>query len=151
MQLTTTVATSAAAALATKGLAALRQAWATTRSALGGHEDPHAWRTVTVNRPIEEVEDAIPEPLANLHPQVEVVTRPAPGERGTEISARVYAATPGADGPDAATVRRALREVKQLLEVGWVTHPDANTTAEPTALNAPVRTAVAVSRQEGRR
>lgn len=49
------------------------------------------WHVVTVNRPPEEVssEGRLPDPLAELGDKIEVQTRPAPGDRGTELAARL--------------------------------------------------------------
>jgi hypothetical protein len=81
---------------------------------------------------------------------VEVGTQPAPGDKGTELRARWR------DGADLSEVKEpvqelrvALREAKQLLEVGWVLEPDRNTTNEDTALNAPLRKAIKAARGEG--
>ena len=111
--------------------------------------DLHQWRVVSVNRAPEQV-DGAPEPLAALGDAVEVQTSPAPGDKGTELRARWR---PGADVPSDAdplqVLRSALRQSKQLLEVGWVLEPDRNTTTQETVLNAPLRRAVKASRGEG--
>jgi hypothetical protein len=101
---------------------------------------------LTVFRPMEEITAAggLPEPLARLGDAVAVDLRSAPGDRGTEISVRALTA----DVDDRA-VRRALRESRSLLEIGYVLHPDAPATTEPTPLNKPLRAATRHGREEG--
>jgi hypothetical protein len=101
---------------------------------------------LTVFRPMAEITSAgtLPQPLARLGDAVEVNLRPAPGDRGTEISVRALTA----DVDDRA-VRRALRESRSLLEVGYVLHPDAPATTEPTPLNKPLRAATRHGREGG--
>jgi hypothetical protein len=90
------------------------------------------WLVVTVLLPPEQVEAAgPPQPLAELGDRVEVRVTPAPGDKGTELAARLRAATGGsgnggnssrdeAGAPSVADLRSALRRAKQLLEVGEV-------------------------------
>lgn len=120
--------------------------------AAGGRTDPDRWRGVTVYRTREEVGNDLPEPLARLGDAIEVRIETAPGDRGTEIYARLTGDGSGKldDMDPLHAVRIALREAKQLLEVGYVLEPDRNTTSEPTALNAPLRKATANARGEGR-
>ncbi|MEH3076007.1 MAG: hypothetical protein PGN11_04925 [Quadrisphaera sp.] len=82
---------------------------------------------MTVLRPPGEIDvDQLPAPLAALRGRIEVTVRPASQDRGTELSARLLDAPPGSrparlGGKDAeGDLRRALRETKQLLEVGEV-------------------------------
>jgi hypothetical protein len=77
------------------------------------------WRSVTINRSPQEVMPGgtLPGPLAALGDAVEVEVRPAPGGKGTELAARLRAAGP--TGP-----RSALRQAKQLIEVGEVLRVD---------------------------
>jgi hypothetical protein len=86
---------------------------------------------VTIDRPRDEVAaGAASGPLAALGDSVDVRTKEAPGGRGTELSARPLSAPPAtavgslarrATGADPRQdVRRALRETKQLLEVGEI-------------------------------
>ena len=113
-------------------------------------QDPRRWRAVTVNLSPDEVE--IPEPLIALGDAVEIRTRPAPGDKGTEIHARLTGdRSDGIDDKDALeTLRQALRESKHLLEFGWIHHANVNRTSEPTALNAPLREATEHAEGSGR-
>ena len=113
-------------------------------------QDPHRWRAVTVNLSPDRVE--IPAPLRDLGDAVEIRTRPAPGDKGTEIHARLTGdRSDGIDGKDALeTLRQALRESKQLLEFGWIHHANVNRTSEPTVLNAPLREATEHAEGSGR-
>lgn len=101
---------------------------------------------LTVFRPMAEITAAggLPEPLARLGDTVAVDLRPAPGDRGTEIAVR-----PLTGDADAGAIRRALRESRSLLEVGYVLHPDAPPTTEPTPLNKPLRAATEHGREGG--
>jgi hypothetical protein len=99
---------------------------------------------ITVNRPFDEVgEGPLPGPLAALGGGIEVGRRPAPGGRGTEIAARARSGAVAA-----GEIRRALRESRSELEVGYVLRPGGPTT-EPTALNKPLRAATAHGREGG--
>ena len=86
------------------------------------------WLAVTVLHPVDEVDvDHLPAPLAALHDRIEVRTSPASRDRGTELAARLLdaprgssrAARLGGKDPE-AELRVALRQAKQLLEVGEV-------------------------------
>lgn len=103
----------ATAAVAVGGVVAGR-----TRRAPGSQgvsaDDAARWRVVTIDRPRGElpVDGPLPEPLALLGGSVEVRWTDAPGDHGTELAARCAG--------EPHEVRAALRESKQLLEVGWV-------------------------------
>jgi hypothetical protein len=102
----------------------------------GAGADPRSrWRAVTLNRSPEEVmpDGRLPDPLAELGDLVEVEVRPAPGDRGSELRARLRTAEPTGAASAAARlsgddprqrVRAALREAKQLIEVGEVLRVD---------------------------
>lgn len=115
-------------------------------------DDPGRWHVVTVNRSLEELADGVPEPLADMGDAVEVRLRPAPGDKGTEVMARLIGG--GAEMMDGEepvrALRSALRRAKQVAEVGWVLEPDRQTTTRPTPLNAPLRQATKHARGEGR-
>jgi uncharacterized membrane protein len=122
---------------------------------------PDRWHSVTVNRPPEEVapEGRLPEPLAALGDAVEVRLRPAPGDRGTEVAARLRQGAPAGPGGVLARaagsdprhdLRAALRQAKQLLETGEVLNPDKQPTARRTLRNLPLELATRRARGEGR-
>jgi len=90
---------------------------------------------VTINRNPEEVmpESRVPGPLAKLGDLVEVEVRAAPGGKGSELRARLRSSEPVGAASAAARlsgndprqqVRAALREAKQLIEVGEVLRVD---------------------------
>jgi len=118
------------------------------KDALGARNDPRRWHVVTVQCPPEEARARRDTPLAELGDDVEVQVRPAPGDRGSEIAARFTA--PDAGTEQVEKLREALRETRQVLEIGWVVHPDRPGTTRPTALNAPLRAATAHGKGEGR-
>ncbi|MFF8524857.1 SRPBCC family protein [Streptomyces werraensis] len=127
--------------VAAVGVAAARKAGA---AASGGDDrEGDRWLTVTVNLPEEDVrqDGKLPGPLERLADRVDVRTRPAPGDRGTELAARLKEPTPPASASVPARlagqdprqeVRRALREAKALLETGEVMLPDTPPTTRPT-------------------
>lgn len=110
---------------------------------------------VTVNCPPERL-DPLPEPLAELGDDVEIVVRRASGGRGTEVLARLRNAPRAgvlsrAAGTDPRQeVRLALRRTKSLIETGEVLHPDYPPTTHGTVLGAPLALATRRGRQEGR-
>ena len=83
------------------------------------------WRAVTIDRTADQVMPGgrVPEPLAALGDLVEVQMQPAPGDKGTELRVRLRGRDPG-HSADARRVRSALREAKQLIEVGEVLRVD---------------------------
>ncbi|GAA3114164.1 hypothetical protein GCM10010466_01580 [Planomonospora alba] len=137
---------------------------------LAAHRPPHAgrdpreenrWLQVTINRSPEEVmpEGRLPGPLLRLGDTVEVRARKAPGDRGTELAARLLEEVPqGARGVAARLsgddprqeVRRALREAKSLLETGEVLRADEPSTNRPTVTGKIVDLAVRRAGGEGR-
>jgi hypothetical protein len=102
----------------------------------GGADEPRSrWRAVTINRSRDEVmpDGRVPGPLAELGDQVEVEVREALGGKGTELRARLRSPEPTGVASAAARlsgddprqrVRAALREAKQLIEVGEVLRVD---------------------------
>ena len=93
------------------------------------------WRAVTISRSPDEVmpDNRVPDPLAELGDLVEVEVRPAPGGKGSELRARLRSPEPAGVASAAARlsgddprqrVRAALREAKQLIEVGEVLRVD---------------------------
>ncbi|MBB5844401.1 hypothetical protein HD599_002724 [Conyzicola lurida] len=90
---------------------------------------------MTINRGPADVmpEDRLPRPLAELGDLVEVEVRPAPGGKGSEVRARLRNPEPTGAASAAARlsgddprqrVRAALREAKQVIEVGEVLRVD---------------------------
>ena len=112
--------------------------WSRDASARSGR--PHV---ITVNRPITEINDALPEPLTAAQGALEVRLWPAPSDRGTEIAVRALDDTVS-DGD----IRRLLRESRSLLEVGDVLRPGGPTTT-PTAMNRPLRAVTRHGREGG--
>jgi hypothetical protein len=136
------------------GVVAARRIGAVRRVAAGTHELPrNRWRVVTVNRSPQDVtpDGKLPEPLARLGDRIDVQVRPAPGDKGTELAARLRGEEPsGVTGAIARVrgddprqeLRSALRESKQLLEVGEVLRSDApEGTTKPTLTGAPLELA----------
>lgn len=80
---------------------------------------------------------------------------PLPAGGGTEIRARLHEERPaGVLGRLAGTdslqeLRRVLRDVKQLLEIGEVLHGPEPATARRTLLNAPLDAATQRAKREG--
>lgn len=107
----------------------------------GGHRSAFGWLAVTVLREPGDIDEAaLPSPLADLGDDIEVRVRRAPGDKGTELSARLRERPRPADtarrlsGKDQeADVRSALRRAKQLLEVGEVLAVDPAPHGERTA------------------
>jgi hypothetical protein len=116
---------------------------------------PDRWHVVTVNRDPADVEVSAsrPRPLADLGDAVELRASPAPGDRGTELAARVRPGS-GLSGSDARDldehVRRALRDTRCLLETGEVLRPDDLGTSRPTLTNLPLRLALRRAKTGGR-
>jgi hypothetical protein len=81
------------------------------------------WRAVTVLCSPEQVGtgDSLPAPLAPFRDRIELRVTPAPGDKGTELSARFRGK---ATQDDIGELRSALRKAKQVLEVGEVLRLD---------------------------
>jgi uncharacterized membrane protein len=119
------------------------------------------WHAVTINKPPAEVapDGVLPEPLRRLGDSVEVRFNEAPGDRGTEVYARLRGGEPAGpasliarlteDDPRWA-VRRALREAKQILETGEVLRAHEPPTTRRTLRNRPLEYATRHGREEGR-
>lgn len=125
------------AALAAGGAAVLFVRQLQQRAANHGNDaDARSrWRAVTINRTPEEVmpDNQVPAPLAALGDLVEVEVAAAPGDKGSELRARLRNPEPTGAASVAARlsgddprqqVRAALREAKQLIEVGEVLRVD---------------------------
>jgi hypothetical protein len=122
---------------------------------------PDRWHTVTISRPPDEVapDGRLPEPMAELGDQVEVQIRPAPGDKGAELAARLRTAEPSGLTGTAARItgndprqdlRAALRQAKQLLETGEVLSADKPPTTRRTLRNLPLELATRRAGGEGR-
>jgi hypothetical protein len=154
--LATTAAVAVGSAAVATGTAAIKKVVGHAPSgwgpAGGAHDDPRRWRVVTVNRPIPELDGGLPGPLADLGDAIEVRLQPAPGDKGTELAARLtgtgHDRIHGQDPLEA--LRSALRQAKQVAEVGYVLEADLNTTSRPTPLNEPLRQATKHAGGEGR-
>lgn len=93
----------------------------------GAGQGASGWLAVTVFRAPSEIDTAeLPAPLADFGDRIEVRVRPAAGDKGTELSARLRdrpssGAPSRLSGKDPqADLRSALRQAKQILEVGEV-------------------------------
>ena len=79
------------------------------------------WRAVTVLTDPEQLQSAVPAPLAAFGDRLDVRVTSAPGDRGAELAARFR-------GPvtqdEIGDLRAALRESKALVEVGEVLRVD---------------------------
>ena len=110
------------------------------RGTAGGTRTGPEWLGVTVLAAPDRIAPAgaLPEPLQAMGDSIEVRMQPAPGDRGTELYARLRGAT-GDPGPVArltgsdelGPLRRALREAKSLIETGEVLRTDATETTHP--------------------
>lgn len=103
------------------------------------------WRAVTVFR--DDLAGPFPE-LEALGPDLEVRMQPAPGDRGTELSARFHG-TPTDE--QVGELRAALRRTKQLAEVGEVLRvdPQPHGTRKATPQGAALEGAAAQAPKEG--
>jgi hypothetical protein len=102
----------------------------------------------------------VPGPLAELGDLVEVEVRQAPGGKGSELRARLRGSEPSGAASAAARlsgedprqrVRAALREAKQLIEVGEVLRvdPTPHGRRTPTPTGAIVKLATKRAAGEG--
>jgi hypothetical protein len=110
---------------------------------------PDRWHSVTINRPPEEV-GSLPEPLAGLGSAIEVRVRPAPGDRGTEVAARLRDGQTGRTDEDLRRLRFALLEARQLAEIGELLLPDKPPTTKRTLRNRPLEYATRHGREDTR-
>ncbi|WP_233495933.1 hypothetical protein [Geodermatophilus sp. TF02-6] len=108
------------------------------------------WRAVTVLCSPERIGTGadLPAPLAALGDRLEVRITPAPGDKGTELAAR-FRDRPSDD--DLGRLRAALREAKQLIEVGEVLRVDPvpHGVREPTPQGAALEGMTAAAGKEG--
>jgi hypothetical protein len=100
------------------------------------------WEMVTINCSTQRLASRadLPEPIARLGDKVDIKICPAPGDRGTELGARLREPVTGLSGVAAritgedprSSVRRALREAKSIIETGEVVRRDWPPTTRPT-------------------
>lgn len=102
-----------------------------TTQSQGRSRPDDGWLAVTVLcEPADLDVDHLPAPLAELGDQIDVRVDAAPADQGTELRVRLREASSssvvgrlaGSDGR--AELRSALREAKQLIEVGEVLRVD---------------------------
>lgn len=108
---------------------------------------------ITVDRSLAEVagtDGHLQGPLADFAHQVKIELQPAPGDRGTEIRVLPRDGWDSADAPERATIRRAVRETRQLIEAGEVMPPDDPVTRRRTLVSGPLEAAVRRAGEEGR-
>lgn len=114
-------------AVATTAVGGIAMAvWRLVASRQQRKDDVGRWRVLTIDRPLAEISPhgERPAPLAALGPDIDVELRDAPGEWGTEVAARWVGPTAESGDRDPRVVlRRALRETRQLAEVGEVLQP----------------------------
>ena len=94
--------------------------------------DPYRWQSVTILAEARQIapDGRLPAPLAELSDLIEIRLEPAPGGRGTQLSARTRpgprldAAAKDATGwkgsDPAREIRDALQRARQLIETGEV-------------------------------
>jgi hypothetical protein len=95
--------------------------WRPTKKA--SHSDGSRWNSVKVDSSPDEIVPggAYPQPLADLGDVIEIRMTPASGSWGTELSARPKPGRPGTSAGDLRQdLRRALRQLKMLLEAGEI-------------------------------
>jgi hypothetical protein len=124
----------AGAGLLIAGLGAGR--WIVDRAAAARSRAPrNRWIMVTINCSPQRLASRadLPEPIIRLGDAVDLKIAPAPGDRGTEVGARLRAARRMriagmvARRPEQHPrhiVERALREAKSIIETGEVLRPD---------------------------
>jgi hypothetical protein len=102
--------------------ALVRRSLTVARTGRTTGDDERRWQVATVNRPPEEVapDGHYPQPLAELGDAVEIRTSAAPGDRGTELAVRSLRTGRGRKRPRPQEIRRAVRDAKELLEVGEI-------------------------------
>jgi hypothetical protein len=119
--------------------------WLSSRTAriARSRADMNRWVMVTINCPPERLSSRadLPEPLARLGDAVDIKIARAPGDRGTELGARLREAPSSGVGGIASrisgddprrTLQKALRHSKSLIETGEVMRPDWPPSTHPT-------------------
>jgi hypothetical protein len=117
--------------------------WMTSRPGTSRDRVPkNRWIMVTVNCSPERLASRsdLPDPIIRLGDSVDIKVSPAPGDRGTELGARLHELPrtkirgmvmrrPEED--PRRVVERALREAKSLIEAGEVVRPDWPPSVQP--------------------
>lgn len=118
-----------------------------------GRDLPDRWHVLTVHRTDIDLTAGRPRPLDELGDAVEVRATPAPGDRGTELAARVRPGS-GLSSTDERDLdehlRRALRDARCLLETGEVLRPDSPSTTRPTLTSLPMQLTLRKAKSGGR-
>ena len=119
--------------------------WAVNRVAeVRGRAPKNRWIMVTINCSPQRLATRadLPEPIIRLGDAVDLKIAPAPGDRGTELGARLRdvrrmrIAGMVARRPELHPrhiVERALREAKSIIEAGEVLRPDRSPAPQPPA------------------
>jgi hypothetical protein len=143
------------------GMAVAR--WRASRSAVSRKNAVEAarWLVVTVNCLPDRLRSEIdfPEPLVQLGESVEIVVCAAPGDRGTELAARLREPMPTGLASVSARLRgddprqsvcKALREAKSLIETGEVLRHEELVTTRSTPAGKILELATRHAEGEGR-
>ncbi|MDN3352101.1 hypothetical protein [Actinomadura sp. DC4] len=118
--------------------------WMASRPGMSRDRAPkNRWIMVTVNCSPQRLASRsdLPEPLTRLGDAVDIKVCPAPGDRGTELGARLRelprTRVPGMvdrrpEEDPRRMVERALREAKAMIEAGEVLRPDWPPSPQPS-------------------
>jgi hypothetical protein len=123
------------------GMGAVR--WMASRPQMSRDRAPkNRWIMVTVNCSPQRLASRsdLPEPLTRLGDAIDIKICPAPGDRGTELGARLRdlprtrisgMVNRHPEEDPRLMVERALREAKAMIEAGEVIRPDWPPTTQP--------------------
>ena len=108
------------------------------------------WRAVTVLTDAIDTGTGLPAPLARFGNRIDLRTSAAPGGKGTELAAR-FADPAEATDEHVGELRAALREAKQLIEVGEVLrlHPQPHGPRPDTPQGRAIDGVAAAAPKEG--
>jgi hypothetical protein len=127
--------------LAAAGMGVAR--WMSSRTQTTRDRSPkNRWIMVTVNCSPQRLASRadLPEPITRLGDAVDIKIAPAPGDRGTELGARLRElprtkiagmVTRRPEEDPRQIVEKALREAKSMIEAGEVLRPDWPVSAQP--------------------
>ncbi|GAB2869921.1 hypothetical protein GCM10027176_84510 [Actinoallomurus bryophytorum] len=113
-----------------------------TRPRMGVRAPKNHWITVTVNCSPQRLASRadLPEPITRLGDAVDIRVAPAPGDRGTELGARlrelprtkiVGMVNRRPEEDPRRMVEEALRQAKSMIETGEVLRPDWPPSTQP--------------------